>query len=648
MQRRNKPSKTCTNCQRKKVRCDRKVPACTACSERGYNCIYNVKIGHPQKNYWESLKKPELIATIEILKAKLEEKEKSSSKRNLLTDLKYISSKHGRVICYGATSFRFAVRSPSLKPHFAQLWEKIKTTRNRWKQENHFLLEIESNSIDTPLSFVTAGSILEGLCAVLPNFEKVTECMHVFFNSNLFSSFAIMDPSKVLSDVHSCLIHDENVSTGSRITSFDLGDKKNYYRVGIITQILCLVYYKNKVPLQLRFFHNSITSFVLSKASYLERVQFFMLRYMCSNITGFTVGDGGTCTSLVMLAFSTAVHIGLFKEETHCHFRDNSIYLYNLWAWILYADFEASFAVGSPLHIGQEFEYQRKVELGTFHVFKDSVLFFRRIMRQIYSPHSTPNLESLILELKSFFTARFGTFASYVENSHAKHISFEKLFVMLLVLQMISNFSIIEGNLLEKDSFCLQQNTLYCQLISLKLILDNLNSTFEIYKDLTHTREHDYSVSFSLALCLYHCIMPRLTYELFSVLSKLALSDNDDSSTTKVGLFRVGLQDFLKHILYYEKSVPELRVDALTAVGFLDAIHQNFIDTSSEELFLRLRQSYLFVLSDSFILSTRSAIEAILNKDEFQQSMQNDFQILLTEPIIDFFHDEDVPLFLEC
>ncbi|GAV52720.1 hypothetical protein ZYGR_0AG07110 [Zygosaccharomyces rouxii] len=648
MQKRNKPSKTCTSCQRKKVRCDRKVPACTACSERGYNCVYNVKISRPQKNYLESLKKPELVATIKKLELELKEKRKSSSTRNPLADLTYTSSKNGRVICYGATSFRFAVRSPSLTPHFAQLWEKIKTTRNCWKQEHRFLLEVESNSIETPLSFVAGGSILEGLCAVLPNFEKVSECMHVFFKSDLFRSFSIIDPLKVFSDVHSCLIHDENASTGSRIKSFDLGDKKNYYRVGIITQILCLVYYENRVPLQLRFFHNAITSFALSKASYLERVQFFMLRYIYSNITGVTVGDGGTCTSLVMLAFSTAVQIGLFKQETHRHFRDDPIYLHDLWAWILYADFETSFAIGSPLQISQEFEYQCNTDFGTFHTFNDSVLFFRRVMRQIYFPHFAPDLESLISELKSFFTSHFGTLSSYVEHGHTNRIAFGKLLVILFVLQMVSNLSIIQGNLLEKDTFSLQQNTLYCQLTSLKLILDNINSTFGTSGDVTQTGKQNYSEKFSLALCLYHCIMPRLTHELFSVLSKLALSDNNDLYTTSNVLFKIDLQHFLKYILSYEKNVPESKVNALTAVGFLDAIHQNFIDKSSEELSLRLRQSYLFVLSDTFILSTRSAIQGILNKNEFQQIISNDFDKLLTEPIVDFFHDEDIPLFLEC
>lgn len=648
MQKKNKPSKTCANCQRKKIKCDRKVPACTACSERGYSCVYNVKIHHPQKNYLESLKKPELVSTIEKLKMELEKKQKPTSKRNPLADFTYVSSKNGRVICYGSTSFRFAVRSPSLIPHFAQLWEKIKTIRNRWKQENHFLLEVESNSIETPLCFVTAGSILEGLCAVMPNFEKVMECLYIFFNSDLFQSFAIMDPSKVLSDAQSCLVRDKNILAGSRIKSFELGDKKNYYRIGIITQILCLVYYKNRVPLQLRFFHNAITSLVLSKASYLERVQFFMLRYMYANITGVTVGDGGTCTSLVMSAFSTAVHIGLFKEEVYGYFRDDSVYLHNLWAWILYADFETSFAVGSPLQIGQEFEYQGDIELGGFRMFNDSVLFFRRIIRQIYLPYCTPNLGTLISELKTFFNLRFGTLSSYLDRGRAVCLPFNKLLVILFVLQMISNLSIIEGNLLKKDSFNLQQNTLYCQLTSLKLVLDNLNSTFESCGYLKQTEQHNYSVKFSLALCLYHCIMPRLTHELFSALSKQALSENYDSYVKTNVLFKVDLHDFLKHIVFYEKNVPESKVNTLTAVGFLDTIHQNFVNASSEEMFSRLRQSYLFVLSDTFLVSTRSAIEGMLKKDEIQQIISNDFDKLLTEPITDFFHDEDIPLFLEC
>lgn len=519
-------------------------------------------------------------------------------------------------------------------------------------------METEANSIEMPLSYITPGSIVEGLCISLPCFQSIVECIQAFFKSQLFSHFAIVDPCKVSSDVSNCLIRVQKPSGESRITAFELGEKKNYYRIGIITEILCLVFYKDRVPPSIRLFHKFITSFVLGKGSYLERVQFFMLRYIYRNVTGFTGGDGGSCATLVTLAFSTAIHIGLNKIENHSYFRDGPKYLSNLWVSILYADFEVSFSIGSPLHIGEDYvdNFSRKANFssseGSTKAFVSSVLFLRRIMSELYAPFPNPDLETMISKLKIFYSTNYKPISFYLKK---QTIEFQKLLIMLFVLQLISNLCLIRISLLGYQHFEMEQDVLFCQLSSLKLLLGNLQAAYDVLQGSEHSHGDNSSMDFSLALYLYHCMIPRITHELFSILSKTALAEGARYQPNEnCVVYRdrgVSLEDFLLLVESYPNGRKELHFKAITAAAFLDTIYQAFLQRCSEELLLRLNQSYLFVLSDTFIAATKEAIELIVSASHVEETDKADtykiggLEEALFEPIIDFFYDEDFPVF---
>ncbi|AQZ13974.1 hypothetical protein BZL39_F06080 [Zygosaccharomyces parabailii] len=654
---RNKLTKACNNCQRRKIKCDRNTPSCSACLEKEFRCLYNVKVEQIRRAETHGLTRSQLIAKVEQLTTQLNEKYENRSS-NALCDLNYVSCKHGRVLSYGATSFRCTVTSSVLRPHFSRLWKKIKITRNQWKKKHRYSMEIEANSIEMPLSYITPDSIVEGLCTSLPCLESIVEGIRAFFESRLFSHFAIIDPCKVSSDVSNCLIRVQKPSGASRITAFELGEKKNYYRIGIITEILCLVYYKDRVPPSIGLFHKFITSFVLGKASYLERVQFFMLRYIYRNVTGFTGGDGGSCTTLVTLAFSTAIHIGLHKIESHSYFRDDPTYLSNLWVSILYADFEVSFSIGSPLHIGEDYvdNFSRKANFSSNQsstkAFVSSVLFLRKIMAELYAPFPNPDLEIIISKLKIFYSTNYKPISFYLKK---QTIEFQKLLIMLFVLQLISNLCLIRISLLGYNHFEMEQDVLFCQLSSLKLLLGNLQAEYDVFQGSEDSQGDSNSMDLSLALYLYHCMIPRITHELFSILSKTALAEcaryQPNENCVIYHDRRVSLEDFLVLLESYPNGRKDLQFKAITAATFLDTIYQAFLESCSEELLLRLHQSYLFVLSNTFIVSTKEAIQSIVSASHIEETEKADtykiggLEESLFEPIIDFFYDEDFPVF---
>ena len=155
---RNKLTKACNNCQRRKVKCDRNIPTCSACTEKDFRCLYNVKVQQVRRTETHGLTRAQLIAKVEQLTTQLNEKFEKGSP-NALCGLNYVSCKHGRVLSYGATSFRCTVTSSLLRPHFGRLWKKIKITRNQWKKEHRYSMETEANSIEMPLSYITPGSV---------------------------------------------------------------------------------------------------------------------------------------------------------------------------------------------------------------------------------------------------------------------------------------------------------------------------------------------------------------------------------------------------------------------------------------------------------------------------------------------------------
>lgn len=60
-------------CQKRKKKCDRLTPSCTACLEKGLQCVYNIKLETRLTEGTKQLSKSQLIAQIALLKSELNE-----------------------------------------------------------------------------------------------------------------------------------------------------------------------------------------------------------------------------------------------------------------------------------------------------------------------------------------------------------------------------------------------------------------------------------------------------------------------------------------------------------------------------------------------------------------------------------------------
>lgn len=209
-------------CQKRKKKCDRLTPSCTACLEKGLQCVYNIKLETRLTEGTKQCSKSQLIAQIALLKSELNEGSREIG-RNPVLGLQYTSSKQGRVLTYGPTSVRCLIRSSQLQWCYTAIWKTIKEKRNDWKKNHIHAIKVEEiYSIGNPLSISGGNSILEALCDCLPTVHVLKHSLDRFFNCTLFKEFEILDPLKVASDLEECFISDQE----GRIMSINIYEKK--------------------------------------------------------------------------------------------------------------------------------------------------------------------------------------------------------------------------------------------------------------------------------------------------------------------------------------------------------------------------------------------------------------------------------------
>ncbi|CDO93721.1 unnamed protein product [Kluyveromyces dobzhanskii CBS 2104] len=606
---RNKPTRSCLMCQRRKKKCDRKTPCCSACDRKGYECVYNVKLESQLVDGTKQLSKAQLIAKIGILKSQLRDKSEAST-GNPLNKLWYTSSKYGRVLTYGPTSVRCLIKSSQMGWYYSEIWKTIKEKRNEWKKKHVHAIKMEEvYSVGNPLLLRSGNSVLDALCCCLPSNEIIKTCLSSFFNSSIFKEFEIVDPKKVFSDVDLCLIFLEG-----EVKSIELGNKKNYYRVGIITKILSMTYFRDKNPPAIDVFHKYLASFESTKSAHLERIQFFMLKYIHINAKGFTGGDGGNSLAVVSLAFSTALQIGLYRKETSKLFRDEDRYISNLWQLIVQSDLECSFSIGSALLISSdclsEFDQNRSVLVETEQNYSPAtyLMFLRKIIAEIYSTKTAPDLNVSILQLKFSILTNFGSLTPYLSQGvDSKPINFHKLLTILLSLQMISNLSIIESQINPNSSRQLIQHASLCHIASLVLVLNYIRASYNRQTSLKGADNVDAFSDIGLGLYLHHTVLPRVTHELVLIFSDAYMNREADGSTLPAS--SVDLQKFINTFDTYLQTDTDVSFNAVLAYRYFKYFHDTFKNERGPELDKLLNQSYLFIISDEFSTSIIQAFD---------------------------------------
>lgn len=345
---RRKPIKSCFFCRIRKLKCDRVRPICGSCSSRGYDCCnYNeseISKEDQLRTKFRKFSKLEMAQRIEELESCLQVQASDliEENRNPLRSIRYLSSKHNRHILYGATSYRTLLtkKRATFTKFNEKIWNVLKSRRENWKREHEYSTLSEISSIEAVTVQPGASDLIQSLCNALPSYEKFQQHLDHFFGSNFYKCYRIVSAQRVLKDLKSCLVKGpENPESKSHpIVTLNLDAKKNYYKVGVITVILCLASYPDKVPEPIETFHKLLTSFVTAKVFYIERVQFLFLRSVYVNLVGLDGGDQSHSIFLHGLTIDTAIHMGL-HENMRLFFveKDHPIeeipFLEKLWLW---------------------------------------------------------------------------------------------------------------------------------------------------------------------------------------------------------------------------------------------------------------------------------------------------------------------------
>lgn len=615
---RNKIIRTCDNCRKRKIKCDRKRPACSACHQRRLLCEYNGRSNKGKERRLPSDQDDNLLLLSDLnnhSNIRAEDQDKEFDRRTFRS-LNYVRNKNGRVNFYGPTSFRNVIYITSLETYFMKFWSSLKEVREKWKEEHECLSfrRKSANFTHMPLCLITSGSILEAVCTCLPNFDKIVEVVKMFFESEFFISLPFIDRNKVYQYLNSFQLDE------FRIASLKTGSKDNIYQLAIITEILSVVYFRDKVPATVELFHNIVLSSIDGKSSFLEKVQFLMLRYFVHKIEGVILPDNTSLRNLVNMAYVTATDIGLHQTENYLSFRDDSKHLSALWAFMLFADFEVSFSVGSPLHISEEAKimafYQTSAEdVGpedSLLVFVYRILFLREIIAELYGPTTISDLEAIIYKLKLFYIKTFGPIIFNIVSEQNTVKDFKVLILKLSTLQIISNLSLI--SLSQKEtSYELKRNTYLCQFSSVKLLIDNLKnylySSKMLNKDLLNIKLFGLSYSF-------HSIAPRTAVDLFSVIIRAAILEkfHHQSDQGKYAYCHnvTDFENILKGINFLHVEETEIHINCSTALELLQTIHSYFLDCASSEFLESSSYSYISTINTIFIPSIKIATETLL------------------------------------
>lgn len=616
---RNKIIRTCDNCRKRKIKCDRKRPACSACHQRRLLCEYNGRSNKGKERRLPSDQDDNLPLLSDLnnpsnIRAEDQDEEFD---RKTFRSLNYIRNKNGRVNFYGPTSFRNVIYIMSLETYFMKFWSSLKEVRQKWKEEHEYLSfrRKSANFTHMPLCLITSGSILEALCACLPNFDKIVEVVKMFFESEFFISLPFIDPNKIYQYLNSFQLDE------FRIASLKTGSKDNIYQLAIITEILSVVYFRDKVPTTVELFHNIVLSSIDGKSSFLEKVQFLMLRYFVHKIEGVIHPDDTSLRNLVNMAYVTATDIGLHQTENYLYFKDDSKHLSTLWAFMLFADFEVSFSAGCPLHISEGTNlmsfYQTSTEnVGpedSLLVFVNRILFLREVITELYGPTTISDLEAIIYKLKLFYIKTFGPIIFNIVSEQNTVKDFKVLILKLSTLQIISNLSLISLGLQKKTSYELKRNTYVCQFSSIKLLVDNLRTYLYSFKmlnkDLLNVKLFGLSYSF-------HSIGPRTAVDLFSVIMKAAIFEKFHHQLSQKKYAHchniTDFENILKGINFLHIEETENHIDCSTALELLQTIYSYFWGCVSSQFLEVSSYSYISRINTIFIPSIKIATETLL------------------------------------
>lgn len=373
---------------------------------------------------------------------------------NPLEEFYYLQCKaSGRRILYGATSMRtnlFKHRF-GFGEKYDQLWTKVKFERNKWKQLHNTSTLLELKFVEKPNDKVF-NTLLQRLCFELPPYNKCIETIHLFFDSTLKDLYlvnSILDKNKVINDFYTCFIPDSDnlMPNGDRkIKMLLAGNKKNYYKVGVIIQIITLRYFYQNCPESVDLFCLYLLGQFSAKVFFIERLQFLLLR--CYYLKTYRSDcDDSNIINIVTNMVSTAISMGLDRNIDQVYKDQENIVgslrsLKNMWMVIVFLDLECAIQTGRPLNLASiDLDFQSDDEPFDGEVqlnkLRKVTKLGRKILTCIYTKRGTPKFKGLVDYIIDFMERELPNISYFMDSKLLAEVGLDDVRIVTFCLEMI-------------------------------------------------------------------------------------------------------------------------------------------------------------------------------------------------------------------
>lgn len=592
---RNKPVKSCRFCRQRKLKCDQKKPICSSCTSRNLTiCEYtvsdtNLRIKNnsiPRERI--DIQQSHLISKVSTLERQVEEitrrspsgtsstnnstleykddpffmstavppasktapiipsdKDQSAFQNdytnllNPLRDYYFLQCKaSGRRILYGATSMRAGLSKSKFGfgEKYDQLWGKIKLERNKWKQLNQTSSLQELKYLEKPNDTIF-NSLLDRLCFELPPYNKCLEIINLFFDTkfqDLLLLNSTLDKSKVIIDFYTCFIPDsENtLPNGDRkIKMLLAGDKKNYYKVAIIVQIIVLRYYYQKCPDSVNIFSLYLLGGSSAKVFFIERLQFMLLR--CYYIRNYMADcDDTNIITLVSNLVSSAVTIGLDRNINHVYKeQENTVgslrSLKNMWLLIQFLDLESALQTGRALQLpSTDLDYQSYDMIfdgdPKLNKLMKVTRLGRKILKCLNARMGTPKFNDLADYLITFMEVELPDISFFTDAERLKQVDSNDIWIVALCLDIILCLNKLNAKITGGFNPKLRNASIHLCLLSFHVFSAATERFFQLdqkyFPEMFNEATSNLTPHFIQSIGLTGGLLPRITYIFCSIM----------------------------------------------------------------------------------------------------------------------------------
>lgn len=630
--RRRKTVKSCLFCRKRRLKCDHKRPRCSTCEARGLpECTYIEKLTNVVDPgvFLESTPNVGLVRKIKELEKQLEAYTHTTGKleKNPICDLYSFSQKSGNQFIYhGPTSFRAVMSDGNKKfnDYYRQTLDKLQKDRANLKNMRHHSAVTEAAKAKDDCT--DEASILKSICHVLPSYEDICSSLSEFFKGALFCSYRILDSHKVFHDLNMCFFKGptDPVTNKSPIVGLVPADKDNYYSVGVIIEILCLVYYVDDIPTEIDNFNKHLTSGIIDGTLFIEKMQFLMLQYMYRNLVGLNGDDMTYGMFLVHLASAMATRMGLHQNIRDLYKDKENLCgdiasLETLWYFILLSDLEVSFTMGTPLRISDNHFYQHssdQLAVSRITLLVKFITLGRNVLRIIHHHEMKPDLKKLIGSLRDFLKENFKPLSYYLNPDNLDGSELGELHILFLTLAMMFNLADLQRVCFKEKSAEIINSCVQYSFISLLLATNIIKKYFML--DCIYSAETMASKPGGLT--------PYLSFAVFLTYNVMIRIISEGCSLFLVGVAFVeqrALSDTYSKEYFAEFEVFDLSLDSLEiaedhyvsvhiVIDKLNSIFDQLFKTEDKQILHIFANVYPFVVLFSLQKLSREVLKSAL------------------------------------